>query len=249
MAFDTNRFCWHGCVSTDVEAAKEFYSNVIGWQVNSVPMGDMDATLFSVGDKFFAHVSPPSIEGTPSHWSSFLRVDDVDASTKKSVENGGTELLAPNDIPPGRFSVVSTPSGASMALFHEADPDDSYHHDTAPGLVHWVELQSTNASADLAWLKSTFGFTTDEMPMPTGQYHILKRGDEPSGGVMALDNNDMPANWMVWINVADVDETMSKAQKHAGEVIAPVFAIPEVGRMGVIKDPAGGVLGVITPEG
>lgn len=67
MAFDTNRFCWQGCISTDVDAAKSFYTNVIGWRINTQPMGDADATFFSVEDKLFAHVSPPSIAGTPSH--------------------------------------------------------------------------------------------------------------------------------------------------------------------------------------
>jgi len=171
MAFETNRFCWHGCISTDVEAATKFYSSVIGWDVSKIPMGDSDATMFSTQDKFFAHVSPPTIDGTPSHWSSFLRVDDVDASTKAAIANGGTQILPGTDIPPGRFSVIATPSGAAMALFHEADADGSFHHETAPGLVHWVELHSSAVGQDLDWLKSTFGGLWRWIPtisLPTG---------------------------------------------------------------------------------
>lgn len=86
------------------------------------------------------------------------------------------------------------------------------------------------------------------MDMPDGTYHILKRGEEMSGGVMAQNNGSMPSNWLVWINVTNVDDTLSAAQQNDGKVIQPVFEIPNIGRMGIIQDPAGGVLGVITPD-
>ncbi len=249
MAFETNRFCWHGCTSTNVEVSKAFYSKVIGWEVQTTPMGDSEATFFRVGaDKIFAHLSPPEMDGVPSHWSSFLRVDNVDASTTSAVKNGGHEIMPPMDIPPGRFSVISTPSGASMVLFHEADPTDSHHHETAPGLVHWVELHSKDIDTDIAWLKKTFGFDISEMQMPNGPYYILKNGDQPRGGVMASQSDDAPAMWLVWINVSNVDETLASAESNNGKVLSPIFEVPGVGRMAVMQDPTGGVLGVITPE-
>lgn len=249
MAFETNRFCWYGCLSTDVEAAKAFYSNVIGWNVETMPMGDTDATMFSAsGDKIFAHLAEPAMEGVPSHWSSFLRVDDVDTSTKAAVNNGGTQIMPPTDIPPGRFSVISTPSGASMALFHEANPEESQHHESAPGLVHWVELNSQNINTDVTWLKKTFGFDTSEMAMPFGPYYILQSNDNPRGGAMASQSKDEPSMWLIWIHVANVDETVKKATENNGKIISPLLDLPDVGRIAVIQDPTGGVLGVITPE-
>jgi len=211
-------------------------------------MGEDEATLFAVGEKNFAHLSPPAMDGTPSHWSSFLRVENVDASTKKAVANGGTEFMSPMDIPPGRFSVIATPSGASMCLFHESDLDGAEHYESEPGLIHWVELQSTDIDTDVKWLKDSFGFTTDEMEMPDGKYHILKRGDEMTGGVSAPMGSDMPSAWVIWFNVADVDATLEKATQHNGTILAPAFDIPDTGRMGVIQDPAGGVIGVMTPS-
>lgn len=247
MAYETNRFCWHGCISTDVDAAKTFYSAVMGWNVETMPMGDSDATMFAAGKNTLAHLSPPAMDGVPSHWSSFLRVDDVDASTKSAIDNGGQQIMPPTDIPPGRFSVISTPSGAAMALFHEADPAVSHHLDTAPGQVHWVELHSKDIDTDISWLKNTFGFTTSEMEMPFGPYHILKSGDNPRGGVMTSQAPEAPAHWLLWINVANVDDTMALVEKNKGSVLSPVMDVPEVGRMTVIQDPAGGVLGIITP--
>jgi hypothetical protein len=33
MAYETNRFCWHGALTTDVEKTKAFYTETIGWTV------------------------------------------------------------------------------------------------------------------------------------------------------------------------------------------------------------------------
>ncbi len=247
MAYLTNRFCWHGLITTDMEAAKAFYSAVIGWGVETMPMGDTDATMFTANNNIFAHLSP-AMDGQPSHWSSFLRVDDVDASTKAATNNGGQEIMPPIDIPPGRFSIISSPSGAAMALFLEADPADSNHLESTPGHVHWVELHSKDIDKDIEWLKTTFGFDTSEMDMPFGPYHILKSGDNPSGGAMASQAPEAPAHWLVWINVANVDETMALVEKNKGKVLSPIMDVPEVGRMTVIQDPTGGMLGIITPS-
>jgi predicted enzyme related to lactoylglutathione lyase len=43
-------------------------------------------------------------------------VDDVDTSFKKAVDGGGTEMLAPQDFPGGRFAIVADPQGASFGL-------------------------------------------------------------------------------------------------------------------------------------
>lgn len=246
MAFETNRFCWHGCISTDTESAKAFYSEVLGWHVETAPMGDSEATFFEAGGKSFAHLRAPEVEGQPSHWNSYLRVDDVDASSKAAVANGGKELVPPTDIPPGRFSVIASPSGATFSLFHEAS-SDSEHHPGGVGGVHWVELHSKKVDADIAWLTKTFGFETSVMDMPDGPYTILKSGDEMRGGVMASKEDASPSMWLTWINVDDVDATLKRATSHRGNVLASPFEVPGIGRLAIIQDPANGVIGVMTP--
>ena len=246
MSFQTNRFCWAGCISTDTDAAKAFYTEVIGWKTETVPMGDNDATFFKAAGKQLAHLAAPVADGVPSHWNNYLRVDDVDAAAKTAVANGGKQLVPGTDIPPGRFSVVASPSGATFSLFKEASAD-SEHHPGGTGSVHWVELHSKDVNADLAWLKSTFGYDTEVMEMPDGPYNILKSDGEPRGGVMASQEEKAPSMWLTWIHVDDVDSTLERTKTHKGGVIAPAFDIPTVGRMAIIKDPTGGVLGVITP--
>jgi predicted enzyme related to lactoylglutathione lyase len=60
----------------------------------------------------------PEMGTMPSNWLSYVLVDDVDAAAAKVVPNGGKVCCPPMDIPNvGRFSVVTDPTGATLALF------------------------------------------------------------------------------------------------------------------------------------
>ncbi len=247
MAYQTNRFCWHGCNSTNTEIAKAFYSKVIGWNAADVPMGDATATIFMSGEDGVAHLTEPPMPGVPSHWNNYLRVDDVDASSAAAEKNGGTVLVPPTDIPPGRFSIVASPSGATFALFHEAS-DESVHSEGGPGRIHWVELHSKDLDADLAWLTSAFGFETSDMPMPNGAtYKLLMQDGDMRGGAMASQQPDAPSMWLAWFQVTDVDAAVDTAKEGGGNILSPIMDMPGVGRMAMVQDPTGGVFGVITP--
>ena len=46
-------FCWDELLTTDVDAAKQFYSSLLGWGSNEMEMGDAGSyTLFTHGGKF-----------------------------------------------------------------------------------------------------------------------------------------------------------------------------------------------------
>ena len=194
-----------------------------------------------------AHVMLPPMEGVPPHISSYLRVEDVDAGTKAAVANGGAEVVPPTDIPPGRFSGVSSPSGAVFMLFHEADESTAQNPPAGDGAIHWVELHSTDVHADVAWLTSTFGLTTSEMPMPNGTYYILSDGETQVGGCMAAMQPDMPSNWLVWVAVPDVDGCIGRIKERGGNAFSDPMDMPNIGRMAVVNGNDGAFFGVITP--
>ncbi len=247
MAYDNNRFCWHGVISTDPEKAAAFYTSVLGWGVLKQPMGDTEGTMFTAGGVPRAHVMAPPMEGVPSHWDNYLRVDDVDARTQACVAAGGAVMVPPTDIPVGRFSVVTSPSGAAISLFHESDEAGATHAPDGDGSICWTELHSKDVDADLAWLKTALGFETQEMPMPEGPYHLLVQGESQRGGVMVSQHDQAPSMWLSWVQVANVDETLELATANGGNVLAPAFEVPVVGRLGIIADSTGGVFGVMTP--
>ena len=115
--------CWNELYTTDVDAARAFYTSVLGWQTEGVDMGPMGTyTLIKVPGETKSGGGimpmPPHMKGVPSHWLAYLQVDDCDASTKKANELGAKTLMEPMDIPnTGRFSILKDPTGAAFALY------------------------------------------------------------------------------------------------------------------------------------
>lgn len=247
MAYTTNTFCWHGVITPDTGAAKQFYVDTLGWDVQTMPMGDREATMFApVDGRPRLHLGEPQEAGIPAHWENYLRVDDVDASVKTAVEKGGALLVPPMDIPPGRIAVLAAPSGAVISLFREANEDIE---DASPceGDIHWTELHSHELDADLAWLEASFGISSSEMAMPDGPYFILSSGETQVGGAMTARQPGAPSMWMSWVRVADVDDVAARVAAKGGKLLSQMMEVPGVGRMAVAADPTGGVFGILQP--
>jgi len=248
MAYDNLSFCWHGVITPDTDAAKSFYTQALGWDVQTMPMGDDDATMFAAGGVPRLHLSAPQEDGIPAHWDNYFRVDDVDAVTAQAVANGGAQLVPPTDIPPGRFSVVASPSGAVLHLFHEADEGTATNPPAVDGGIHWVELHSHELDKDLAWLKATFGLATETMDMPMGPYTILRTEAGMVGGAMPAMQEGAPSMWLTWVRVDDVDAVAAKVTAAGGQLHTEAMVAEGVGRMVIAADPTGGVFGIIQPS-
>lgn len=240
MAYDTHRFCWHGLVTPQPDKAAAFYSDVLGWKA--------DATMFSVSGAPIADYGVPSDPGAPARWENYLRVEDVDAVAQRAVANGGTIAVAAQDIPPGRFCVVQAPSGARLGLFHEADPSKAEHHPGGVGGVFWSELQTQSLEQDVAWLKATFDFTSEEIPLPDGgTYYMLYHGGMPRTGAKKCVLADAPSMWITWFQVEDCDAAVGRIESDGGTCLNPPLNMPEVGRLSIVADNTGAVFGVIKP--
>jgi hypothetical protein len=111
-------FMWNELITTDVEKAKAFYAATVGWKIDAMPMpgGGGSYWIAKADDKPVAglmKMMPDMPAGTPSHWFSYIEVDDVDARAKAIAANGGKIMRPPFDIPEvGRIAIVSDPTGA-----------------------------------------------------------------------------------------------------------------------------------------
>jgi hypothetical protein len=118
-------FVWDELVTTDVEAAKGFYGEVVGWEAHDVDMGNNFVyTLFRSGgaDRAGCMPQPKEAEGAPAAWLTYLGSDDVDATLAKAKSLGATTVyMEPTDVPTvGRLAVFADPAGAVIGLF---DPE------------------------------------------------------------------------------------------------------------------------------
>lgn len=114
-------FSWNELATPDLEKARAFYTEVLGWTYREQEMGEgMTYTVWQVDGEDVGgamQMSGPEWEGIPPHWMSYVSVDDVDARTAKVEAAGGQVSVPPTDIPTvGRFSVVTDPTGAVISL-------------------------------------------------------------------------------------------------------------------------------------
>jgi predicted enzyme related to lactoylglutathione lyase len=107
---------WSELLTTDPDASRAFYTSVFGWQAHAQDMGDLgEYTEWLVGGRSVGGMmpKPPSVpEHVPSHWNVYFAVADTDTAVARIAELGGSVVVAPMDIEPGRFAVVTDPTGA-----------------------------------------------------------------------------------------------------------------------------------------
>ena len=113
-------FCWNELSTKDAEAAKKFYTELLGWELKTSDAAGMAYTEIVVGGKHIGGIYQPGPEcggEMPTQWNSYVAVDDVDAAAKRVEELGGKVRVPPTDIPnTGRFCVIADPTGANISL-------------------------------------------------------------------------------------------------------------------------------------
>lgn len=121
-AFRQGAFSWCELLTTDVEAAKKFYSELFGWNIEPVADAlhqDMQYNLVKVDGTEIGGIMavPPQAQGMPPSWGTYVTVDDVDAAAAKARELGGDVVVPLTDIPEvGRFCVIKDPQGAVISM-------------------------------------------------------------------------------------------------------------------------------------
>ena len=73
-------FSWCELMTTDVEAAKRFYSSLFGWELEDKNVSGMTYTCVKAAGAGIGGIMaiPPEAAGMPPHWGSYVTVDDVE---------------------------------------------------------------------------------------------------------------------------------------------------------------------------
>jgi|SRR6185437_13499070 len=258
-------FSWIELATKNVDAAKKFYGGLFGWTFDDMPAGpDMIYSMAKLdgqvlGAMYQMSASPagdmatsgPAHPAMPSHWASYITVDDVDARTKKVAAAGGKVLKDAFDVMDvGRMSVVQDPGGATFCLW-TAKKHIGAHVKSVPGALCYNELMSTDVDRAGKFYVDVLGWKTENMDMgPMGMYTMFKApGVEGNvGGMMKMPPNlkGAPSFWLAYIQTADVDASTKKVTELGGKVKAPPMDIPKIGRFSVVEDSTGATFALYT---
>jgi uncharacterized protein len=115
LVHEPNSLDWDELMTGDPEGAKEFYSQVFGWEPHPTQMGEHVYTMFTMGENPAGGMMPMPTN-TPAQWMTYFSVTDCDGICTHVERLGGRVTVPPTDIPPGRFAVLGDPQGASFAI-------------------------------------------------------------------------------------------------------------------------------------
>lgn len=114
-------FCWNELATRDPDAARRFWSELLGWDFEKVDAAPMDMWTILNGDRQNGSVRVMGDEmpaEVPAHWLVYFAVDSIDDAAEAAGDAGGQSLVP--KTPAGgnnSFAVIRDPAGASLGLF------------------------------------------------------------------------------------------------------------------------------------
>ena len=244
-------FCWFELATSDQAAAKQFYTQLFGWDVQDTPIGPSETyTIFTRDGHDAAAAYTMRDEerkhGAPPFWMMYVAVDDADRMAGRVTSLGGQVMAPPFDVMEmGRMAMVADPAGTHFALWQPKS-----HHGTGvtgePGTVNWVEISVPDRSKVMKFYEDLFGWTfvtgKDMKPAgPDDAYPHIVSGDAMLGGLPGPNERDpnAPPHMLAYFSVADVAASTNKARSLGATVMVDSMDIGENGRISVLQDPQG----------
>lgn len=125
-------FCWLDLAATNAAVAKQFYAQAFGWTFVDQPANGGHFTLCRVGGQDFGSLyqlrRAQQERGVPSHWTPYIRVQDVGAAVRQIAILGGRLLVAPFDVAgTARIALIEDAVGALVGLWQPLPPIPRRH--------------------------------------------------------------------------------------------------------------------------
>jgi uncharacterized protein len=242
--------CWVDVTSPELAKTIAFYQGLFGWEADQDPRPEAGGyTMFTLNGKNVAAGSPPQQEGVPSHWSTYIASDDVDATATKIREAGGQTMVDPFDVfDAGRMTVAQDPTGAWFGVW-QADQHIGAQLANEPGTLLWNQCHTPDPARATEFYVAVFGYEIDEVDMGGEQpFRVLKVDGRGIAGVREPVSGE-PPHWSVTFAVDDADGTASRAKELGGSVLMEPFDLPGIGRLAVIQDSVGAAFQVMKSAG
>jgi predicted enzyme related to lactoylglutathione lyase len=122
-----------------------------------------------------------------------------------------------------------------------------------PGTFSWVDLATTDPAGAKVFYGAVFGWEAQDMPAgEAGTYSMLYRDGDAVGGLSELFEQQraagVPPSWLSYVTVESVDEVARRAGDLDGTVRSEPMDVLDSGRMAIVADPTGAVLGLWEPR-
>jgi uncharacterized protein len=246
------RFVWYELMTTDTEAAKAFYAQVVGWDTQDASMPGIAYSLFtagqtSVGGLIELPEDAKKVGARPS-WVGYVGVNDVDATTDRVKQLGGVVHVPPTDIPNvSRFSVVADPQMATFALFKwlKADQGQPAELDMLGG-VGWHELLAADWEKAWPFYGELFGWQKAAADLGAlGTYQLFSAAGQTVGGMFTKPPTVPAPFWLYYFNVDDIDVAARRVKAGGGQILSGPIEVAGGNRTVQCADPQGAIFALV----
>lgn len=253
-SYDHGTPAWIDLSSPDVDASKDFYGALFGWDAEDSFEGETRIyTNFSKDGRAVAGLGAqqPEMAGMPPIWSTYIGVDDADAVLAAAEAAGGQVLMPTMQVmDQGSMAILADPTGAVVSLW-QAGAHTGAQLVNEPDTWSWNELMTRDLPAATAFYGDVFGWTTSvamDMGPELGPYLVVA-GDDPDGvaGMMGMPPGmpeQVPNHWNVYFTVADLDASLARVAELGGKLVNGPDDSP-VGRLATVHDAHGGSFSLI----
>lgn len=227
MISSRGRFVWYELMTTDMEAAKAFYADVVGWSTKDASIPGLAYTLFTAGGASVSGLMILSTDarerGARPSWIGYVGTDDIDATAGRIEQLGGIVQVPPTDIHDvSRFAVLSDPQMAWLGLLNwRISGKDRIAEPGIPGHVGWCELLAaewqnawTFYGALLGWQKAQ---VLDIGAM--GTYQSFSAEGHTIGGMFDKPPMVTAPFWLYYFNVEDIDAAAARVTPGGGQIL------------------------------
>lgn len=114
--------CWRELATQNKEKARDFYAKLLGWNLEKSKLATaVDYDEIVIGGNAVGGIMQMTKDWgdplPPTHWVTYIAVDNVDETIGKIRENGGSVCVPPFDIPNvGKVAMINDPAGAAFAI-------------------------------------------------------------------------------------------------------------------------------------
>lgn len=265
--------CWTDCEQPDPEAACAFYGELFGWRFSDAVPADAPGSylIAALGGRDVAAIAP----GDGAAWSTYVAVDDADATAARITEAGGAIVSAPQDAGPGgRAATCTDATGAELRLW-QARRRLGAQAVNEPGAWNFSDLRTSDPGAAVAFYASVFGWEADAFDDSGGPLALWRRpgyadhlaatvdpdiharhaeigappGFQDAVAWLMTTTDGAPAHWHQTFAVADRDAGAATAERLGATVLSSMDT-PWT-KVAELRDPQGAELAIseFTPPG
>lgn len=242
---------WADLVAPDVDAARKFYGELLGWSYRTLEEGGRPYTL--------AYRSGLAVAGmiqrrgddardASGRWIGFVSVADVPAAVARTTQRGGRVLVEGRVVPDrGEMALLADPDDVPFGVLRSASGD---REDLLADYGEWIWAlyQGPAAASAAAFYQDLAGYEVvpDDRYFDVPHYLLVSGGYARASVVeIAADRPRLRPGWLHFVRVADVQAALARIPALGGRVLVAPRADLAQGRIAVVADPGGAPLGLM----